>query len=863
MPATLITLKMESENQMENSIQASSHVNGAHLAKSRCCDHCGEICEKEVITWNDYIFCCHGCQTVFEILHQHELGDYYQIERTPGIKREAASYAKYEYLDDSEIIEQLISYTDGDLTHVQFYLPQIHCSSCIWLLEHLHKLNPGIHSSRVNFLRKEVLIRFSHQAVSLREIVELLDNIGYPPTLSLSNLDEKAQKHANKAFYIQLGVAGFCFGNIMLLSLPEYLAFDRLSLVEFQAFWGYLNIFLALPVLLVSSQAFFKGAWAGLKQRHLNIDVPIALGILVLFSRSLADILLAHGPGYMDSLSGLVFFLLVGRWFQHKTYDALSFDRDYKSYFPITSQLLTQKGETSVALPELEIGNIIRVRNMELIPADGVLLRSSANIDYSFVTGEAVPVHVLQGNRVYAGGRNSGSFIDIQLVKKVSQSYLTQLWNEGNSKAKASGTSELIDALAGRFTLIILIIAILAGAYWMWVAPANVIHVVTSVLIIACPCGLALSAPIIYGHLIRIMGKRQCFVKDPFVLEKMAHIDHIVLDKTGTLTLNQSQSVELDELHLTEENYEWVKAVAGESSHPISQALAHHLSSADDHLEVSGKLSPSSVQVSRVEEIPGAGVRAWVEGHQICIGTRAFCLAENIEMMDIKGEARNELPTSEDDVSSGTQSPTTPFSGAYVSVDGLLIGCYKVEATYRRGLASWRRKLARYTLSLLSGDKPGAYPVLKEALGEKVPMYFGQTPNAKQEYITELQAKGAHILMMGDGLNDAGALRKSEVGVAISEHRHQFSPACDIILASQYFDDFPKWMKLARIGHKLLYASIILSLLYNVIGLTFAVQGMLSPLVAAILMPLSSVSVVLFGTLSVYAARYFTLSKNN
>ncbi|MEN0006987.1 MAG: heavy metal translocating P-type ATPase metal-binding domain-containing protein, partial [Bacteroidota bacterium] len=274
------------------------------------CHHCGETCPDTSISLEEYHFCCEGCKTVFEILDSNDLCNYYTIDSDAAFSLKGKRKASYAYLDEAGVIDGLIDFTDGEKTRVTFFLPQIHCSSCIWLLENLYRLNEHIFSSKVNFLKKEINLVFDPNQTSLRSVVELLDSIGYAPIINLNSLEDEARPMIDRGFFYKLGVAGFAFGNIMLLSFPEYLGLDKTTDTTFFRVFGYLNILLALPVVFYSARSYLQSAWLGLRQRKLNIDVPIALGILTLFVRSVTEILMHTGAGYLDSLAGLVFFLL-------------------------------------------------------------------------------------------------------------------------------------------------------------------------------------------------------------------------------------------------------------------------------------------------------------------------------------------------------------------------------------------------------------------------------------------------------------------------------------------------------------------------------------------------------------------------
>ncbi|HHM21529.1 MAG TPA: ATPase P, partial [Bacteroidetes bacterium] len=542
---------------------------------ANACHHCGEDCGRVPVAFDGKNFCCEGCKMVYEIINANNLGEYYHIQPQPGISLKGRANEKYAWLDDPAIAEKLTDYTDGKITRVTFLLPNIHCASCIWLLENLYRLSDGIVHSKVNFLKKQAYIVFENDKISLRQVVELLAIIGYAPAINLSNLDGPARPEADRTFFYQLGVAGFAFGNIMLLSFPEYLGLEENA---FRTWFGYLNILLALPVVFFSAKDYFQSAWTGLQKKILNIDVPIALGILTLFTRSVFEIINHTGAGYLDSLAGLVFFLLIGKWFQQKTYHQLSFERDYKSYFPIAATVLKNNMEKSVALNQLNAGDTVVVRNKELLPADGVLQKGSANIDYSFVTGESVPLERAVGDKLFAGGRQIGGAIEVLLTKKVSQSYLTQLWNDDVFKKEApSRTSELSDRVGRRFTFVILLIAFGTLFYRLPADTGRAINAFTAVLIIACPCAIALSVPFTFGNLIRLFSKLDFYLKNTQVIENLARIDTVVFDKTGTITEASKNYLEYVGEEMTEPEKVAVRSLVRQSSHPVSRQIDNFL----------------------------------------------------------------------------------------------------------------------------------------------------------------------------------------------------------------------------------------------------------------------------------------------
>lgn len=763
---------------------------------------------------------------VFQILDENELCNYYELEAHPGISLKTKDQGnRFDYLDSPQIIQRLLDFQDDHQSHITFYLPQIHCSSCIWLLEKLYKLADGVQRSQVNFLKRELTVVFDHNKLSLRALVELLATIGYEPEINLQDLKQKKGSRYNRRLLYQLGIAGFAFGNIMLLSFPEYLAFEMEVGVEFAKLFGYLNVLLALPVLLYSAQDYLRSAWFSLKQKGLNIDVPISLGILTLFIRSSYEILSQTGPGYLDAMVGLVFFLLIGKWFQNRTYERLSFERQYESYFPVAVMRKDGEAWKSTALPELEPGDRVLIRNQELIPADCMLIHGEGSIDYSFVTGESEPVRRKSGDAIYAGGRQIGASLELELTKAVNQSYLTKLWNAeafDQGEQQQHSLFKLADRIGKYFTLAILTIAIASGIYWWLTAPELAIHVFTSVLIIACPCALALTSPFTFGNAVRILGKKGFYLKNPQVVEQMANVSHIVFDKTGTLT--HGQQIELEEIDgpLSETEKSLLYNLSLQSAHPISRAISRYFE---------GEQKLGYTEIEAIEEIAGKGVQGIISGKKVYLGSKAFVEAFIHPEASLKDQ------------------------GSYFVVDGKVRAHCQLQTSYRHQLKAIIDRLkASFSFALLSGDHAGEQARLEQFFPPETPMRFQQSPFDKLAYIQQTQQAGESVLMIGDGLNDAGALKQSDVGIAVSEDINNFSPACDAILDAKSFDLLPNIFRFSQKSYQLVKVGFGFSLIYNVVGLGFAVQGLLSPVIAAILMPLSSITIIAFAVGATYLA---------
>lgn len=792
------------------------------------CYHCGDNCNEEVIAEADKNFCCEGCKQVYLLLNENDLCVYYDFDKNPGIKVKGKfASERFAYLDDEATVGKLVQFSSGTQVNVTFSLPQMHCSSCVYLLENLHRINPGIIKSQTNFQRKEVFISYNPAEVSLRKVVELLAFIGYEPYISLKDTTEKKANSFNRSRIYKIGVAGFCFANIMMLSFPEYFSSGKIDQHGLKETFAWLNLSLSLPVLLYSASGFFVSAWKGLRQRFLNIDAPIALAIIVTYARSYYEITTGRGAGYLDSGTGIVFFMLVGRWFQDKTYDSFSFDRDYRSYFPLGVTVVTAGMEKNIPVTQLQKGNRIIIRNEEMIPADAVLVKGTANVDYSFVSGENTPVQKNRGELIYAGGKQMGSAIELEVAGEVSQSYITQLWNNNDvfSSNRKNEDKSFIHPWSRFFTAALFTVAALTLVYWSINDTSKILPAVSSVLIVACPCSLLLSATFTYGNMLRLFGKNKMYLKNAAVMEAMAKVKSLVLDKTGTITHNNASLVSYEGAPLTEKEKLVIKTVARQSSHPLSKIIAGWLNTGED----------VKLQVDAFTEYTGKGLEAVVNGTAVKIGSASFM---------------NQFNNGFVSYDTGTH--------VHVMMNNTHMGRFTVSNQYREGVGELVGRLNNdgYQLHLLSGDNDSEKQNLTKIFGSGASLSFGRSPQQKLDFVKELQQKDQQVLMVGDGLNDAGALMQSNVGVAVSDNTSQFSPACDAILDGSKVHMLDKFLAFARSGKKIVTASFILSILYNIVGLSFAVQGLLSPMVAAILMPASSISIVLLVTaLSSVSAR--------
>lgn len=774
------------------------------LTLEKACFHCHDQLADSVLYLDGHSFCCNGCKQVYQLLSEHALGSYYEQDVNAGIRPNTTSGDAFAVLDDPELRKRFVDFQEQQTVRVTLHLPQIHCASCIYLLEHLHKLNDGIIRSSVHFPKRTATITVNTDKIKLSEVAVLLTKIGYEP--NFKSIDKSASTF-DKRLILQLGVAGFAFGSIMLWSFPEYLGIDQ-TYAGIRNLSSYLSFGVSVPVLLFSAKDYFKSAIGALKINTLNLDIPIAIGILALYIRSCVAIFTNEGPGYMDSFAAFIFFLLIGKWFQGKTYQWLSFERDFRSYFPVA--VIKKEATDSVLCPidELQIGDEIAIRNEEIIPCDSILLSEKATIDYSFMSGESDWIEKKKGDFIYAGGKSYGETIELTVSKTTERSALTQLWNERHAKRTELAFQTRQDRISKYFIAAVISIAAIASLVWAFIDPVQIPEIITSVLIVACPCALALSVPFVYGNILRVLGKNGFYLRNTAIIERIQQCNYIVFDKTGTLTEQDHKHIHFEGRTLSLYETEILFAMTRHAVHPYAKAIHTSLK----------RVQNESFTDSPIE-IPGKGIQFG----NYKLGSAGFTGA---------------CPSSGDE------------SVVFFALDREIIGKFVFQSSLRSNLEQLIPELAKnYRLAVVSGDKPTDYDVLKTIFPEQTTFLFEQQPLQKKAFVDQLQESGNYVLMIGDGLNDAGALNSAFVGVALSEDLVRFTPASDAILKAQHLDHLAQYFQFIRDGKKFLKICFAFSICYNLTGIGFAVSGALTPFVATVLMPLSSVTVVSLATL--------------
>ena len=772
------------------------------------CHHCQAPIKDNKVLFSDNEFCCHGCESVYRLLHDYNLCQYYEIDEKAGIKVEIHSNSKkYDYLDKEKVIAKLLRFTDQKIAHVVFHIPQIHCNSCLWLLEKLYKIDGSVLFTEVHFEKKEVFIKFDIENLSLKNLVKLLASIGYEPYIQLDG-QKDTKTASSRTEMLKLGISGFCFANIMMLSLPEYFSHGLIYEASIKKILPLISLGLSFPIIFYTALDFIIPSYKNLKKGILIIDLPVSLAIIITFCRSLYDIYFGISNGYLDSMTGIVFFMLIGRWLQNRTHTTLQFDRNFKSYFPIAVERISSHHQEVVAIEDIREKDIVKIYSNEIIPVDTLLSKGNALIDYSFVNGESMPVKVNNGEYIYAGGKQLDGAIELIVMKLHNQSHLTSLWNHQafkNNKSETKASS--IDNLGMKFTFAVLTLSFIAGGYWYSIGRPDLMwNSITTVLIVACPCALLLASNFTNGYFLRILSQYKFFLRDASVIQKLFSIHQIVFDKTGTLTKADANHVSYEGQTLSEEEKFEISNILSQSNHTLAKSIVEYLGCTENSQRVS------------VKESTGFGLEGWINDKHYKLGSDKFC--HQIESVDTK---------------------------VNVVVDNEFKGKFHFRNVYRNGISHLIEQLkTHHEISVLSGDNASELENLSKVLPLGSEIRFNQTPHDKLRFIEEIKKQNKKVLMIGDGLNDAGAFQVSDVAIALTEKNNYFNPASDIIMSAENLSQLDKILSFIEKNKTVTQVIFFYSILYNIVGLFFALRGELSPVVAAILMPISSITIVLF-----------------
>lgn len=803
---------------------------------AQACLHCGLPVPTLLVKAHDsHQFCCAGCEAVWTVLNQCGLEEYYRLRETYQSQQPRpakVSGKSFDYLDNPDFLSR---YSQGNTQggiRFTFYLEGVHCVACSWLVEKVLIEREGAAFASLNIGKAVVEIVFDPTRVKLSALASALDRLGYTPhVLGTESVTENVRKETRKLM-ARMGIAGACAGNIMLLAISSY--FGEYSGMDSNvaSLFRWISLGLALPAVTYSAWPFYKGAWSGLRHRALHMDLPISLGIIAAFAMSLTATILERGEVYFDSVSMLVFLLLAGRlvlnragrWAADSAENLLRLEAK-------TARKIEQGRPIVIPLSEVEVNDKLQVLPAETVPVDGIVIEGTGYIMQAHLTGESVPISVAPGDTIYAGSVVVIAPIVIMATQVGEATRLHQLAVlMSNAATRRAPLTALTDRIAGYFVAAVLLMTTITAAYWWFRDPSHALWNAAAMLVVTCPCALGLATPIALAVAMGRAARNGIFIRGADGIERLASIEHVILDKTGTLTAG--------ELSLAEQHYvttdkveqqEILLAVAtieAQSGHIFARAFAPYYLA---HLTTAGS---SAEQATSIETTPGKGVSGYIQGDRFAVGSELFM--EQIDCI---------VPDSFEQYAQ--RATNSGHSICYVARDHQVVALFVLadKANKKSLTAIQELKQMGLTVELLSGDSPASTLHTAQTL-DITTFRGGVSPEQKLERVQEILAQNKKVAMVGDGINDSAALSAATVGVSAAGAADIARNAADVFVSGRGPDAIAEAIRRARHALKIVKINIAIGIAYNIVGATLAITGHVSPLTAAILMPLSSLTVL-------------------
>lgn len=794
----------------------------------KSCKHCGEP-----ISSAEQQFCCRGCKTVYTLLEEKNLSSYYDMMQQLGQSPAKPESAQDRYLSaPQETLSQL--FFDEPNQRYSLYVPSMHCAACSWIIEKILMDIGDIGSIESDPFKKFIHVGSNRgfQFEQLLQILKKLENIGYPALpiqLARDNIHQILRKRSS---LLRLGVAGFCFGNMMLFSVALYLGElgSGISPIYAQLFKT-LSAGLTLPVLTFSALPIFQGFLQSLRLKTVGIDIPIALALIAGTFASIYNLL--HGDSqliYFDTVAGLVFVILAARYFNESVlHRANELSAGAESFLPARSEWV-KHGET------------ITVQKGERLPADGILLSESTEVDEACLTGEFAPVLKQCGARLYAGTENLAQELSMKVLAVRDE---TQLGKVEKALEKIQAAPSYLQSIAQRavkyFVLILLAATVLNLLIRYGFGLGDLFATSVAILVIGCPCGLAFAIPLASALTLKSLLKNNIFVKTESILDRFSNISDLIIDKTGTLTDGNYRIVDHSQNRApSEKEAALILYACRQSLHPVNKPIEASLS---EHSE----RSLSNLEIS-FREIPGRGILVFIGKEEFLrIGRQTFC-----EELD-----QSKLP--DNSALTSTCSPNRPTKSQNVTEVCIqtasgYFGSYFLQDNFREGSLDLLRFAARSGLSctILSGDKKQVVEEISTKIRDHIPglqlISLGeQLPDEKRSFIKKLKETGHYCIMLGDGVNDATALAASDIGVSVKGSVELAMKSADICLTDKNLGLVTQLFRASRRCVQTQKTISSVCLLYNILAIGLAACGYVHPVFAAILMPVSSLSVYLIA----------------
>ncbi len=772
-------------------------------------------------------FCCFGCQSVSSAIYEAGLQGYYQ--RTPEGVLLAPPPAPPKDIEiyDFDEVQQEFTTCSGEVRDIHLLVEGIHCAACVWLIERGLQRVPGVLSANVNLAAKRLHLRWDNSRSKLSDLIRALAKIGYSAVPYDPESAEGAIKKTNRAMLYRLFFAGFAMMNMLWISIALYSGADQ---DEFRQFFHWMGLALATPTLLYSGYPFFRGALGGLRGGHLTMDMPIAIGLTVTYVYSLY-VTVTHsavGEVYFDTVTNLTFVILIGRYlegmFRHQ---AVSATKRLMELQPRVAIVMREGQEQMTPIRGVKLGDHVLIKPGYKVPVDGVVLEGHSAVDESMLSGESAPVSKAAGAQVFAGTVNSNGALLVEVRTQLQDTTLSKIIRlvEEAQSSKAP-IQRLADTIVPWFVLVTLICATITFFIWNSHDFEIALMAATSVLIITCPCALGMATPMSIAVASGLGAKHGILVKNGLVLETLSKVTHFVFDKTGTLTEGRMSVAQLHAAAGWDEQEVLRHAAALErySEHSVAKAIVAEA-------EVR-QLLQRDLAVSGFHATAGLGVDGSVAGQSVLLGSAEWLLRRGI-VLDAGLQAKAHA------------LETQAMSCVYMARDGKHMAIIALADRLRSDAQQLVNELraAGITMTLLSGDRrPVAEAVAQQLGGMEV--IAEVLPQDKDQVIRRLQQNGAVVAMVGDGINDAPALIRADVGIALGSGTDVSVESADIVLMYNELDKVRQATQLSRRTLLTIKQNIGLSFAYNVIMVPLAMAAKVSPLVAAISMPISSLIVI-------------------
>ncbi len=788
-------------------------------APTKQCFHCHGPLSAEPLTvqaGNDPVsVCSENCANTVLNIHSSGLGDFYIHRSEPEARRDtdAKLVTNWKTYERPAVMREFVRAGENDTQIADLLIQGVHCAACTWLIENTLNKMSGV-SIEVNPVTTRAELIWKPAKIGLADLMQQIEQLGYLPTPFTERDSYQASERERRLALRRLLVAGLGMMQVSSYAVALYAgAFQGMD-TEMQEFLRYISLLVATPIVLYSGAPFFSGAWRNLRTRQLGMDVPVALAIGAAWSASVWNTFAGSGEVFFDSATMFVFFLSGTRYLEAAgRRRALDLTNALAQYIPSTATRLTDNGSEEVGVMELQSDDLVQVVTGTAFPADGLIKQGSTTVDESMLTGESVPVHRSEGDAVVAGTINLTNTAVIKIEKTGPNTVLAQIGRlvtlAGNAKPELV---QLTDRIASIFVSVVLLLAAATAIAWSLIDASRAFEIVLTVLVVTCPCALALATPAAFTVATSALARQGFLVRRAGALQALAGINHVVFDKTGTLTENELEisSVELLLNFNKAQVLKLAAALEAHSAHPIARAFRSN-----------GAEQPAT----EIKQIPGGGIEGSVEGRTYRIGTAAFA---------------NEL--------SGGDSLPAPTANRVVYLggeQGLLAG-FVLREEVRTGARQLIRTLHEQQIetSIASGDQAPAVDALATQLGAKR-WHAAMLPADKLQLVQSLQQDGAAVAVIGDGINDAPVLAGANVSIAMGSGTSVAQHSADCVWLGTQLGGLSGALDIARRTMRIVKQNLAWALGYNTLAIPLAVSGSIEPWMAALGMSLSSLLVML------------------